>query len=321
MRAKEFISEGGWASTATQNTIITPQIVAAVMKTLLTSFVPALNQFLKGKDLAPTKISRPGGSATYYERDLKQNPTKEYGDIDVQFHIPRIPGMGNSANETVYKNAIKEFCDASHGEYATGNGTNIILHIGQDAVQVDLIMSYYENEEWTKALAPEWNVKGVLCNSLYSSLGEVLSLSIGGGHGIQGKFQNGELVPFRMNKDVVLKTITNDPKNWAVDLAKFLGCKQLDPLLTQNPGMKDEVRIADIVASIKGLARSMEANGVGGGDELIQQVKSIYLSKIEKAINSSKFDKAETPAAIQKAAHTKEMLAKKSAEIAALFDR
>ena len=320
MRAKEFISEGGWASTATQNTVITPQLVANAMKILQGSFIPSLNQFLKSKGMAPTKISRPGGSATYYERDLAQNPTKEYGDVDVQFHIPRIEGMGNSANEATYRNAVKEFCDSSQ-DFSTENGTNVIMQIGKEFVQVDLIMSFYENEEWTKALAPEWNLKGVLCNSLYSSLGEVLSLSMGGGHGIQGKFQNDKLVPFRMNKDVVVKTITNDPHNWAVDVAKFLGCKSLSPSLKQNPGMKDEIRVADIIASIKGIAESMEGSGLGSASGLIQRVKEIYLGKIDKAINSSKYDKAETPAAIQKAKYTKETLAKKSAEIAALFDR
>jgi hypothetical protein len=38
-------------------------------------------------------------------------------------------------------------------------------------------------------------------------------------------------------------------------------------------------------------------------------------------INSSKFDKAQTPQAIEKAEHTKELLSSKSAEIASLFDK
>ena len=53
--------------------------------------------------------------------------------------------------------------------------------------------------------------------------------------------------------------------------------------------------------------------------ELINTVSNIYLAKIDKAINSSKFDKAETPAAIKKAADTKAMLAQKSQQIASQF--
>jgi hypothetical protein len=273
-----------------------------------------LNNFLKTKGLGPTEISAPGGSATYYERDLVQQPDKEYGDVDVQFHIPRIEGTTNNANLKIYNDAIKEFCDSTSA-FSSDNGVNVILKIGNDYVQIDLITSYYENKDWTNALRPEWNMKGVLANSLYSSLGEVLNLSIGGGHGVQAKFQNGTFVPFRTVKDVDLKTVTNNPKTWALDIVKFFGGTP-SPLVKQYPGLVGgEVRVADMIDSIKGILQSV------GKEELIPRVKEIYLGKINTAINSSKFAKAETPAAIEKAKYTKEMLAKKSAEIAALFDR
>ena len=314
------VFEGGWASTLTQNTIITPKLVQQAMKLLQGQFIPALNQFLKTKGLADVEISRPGGSATYYERDLKQQPNKEYGDVDVQFHIARIPNTTPNANTDMYRKAIAEFC-GSNPNYSSDNGTNVILKIGNDYVQVDLITSFYENKNWTRALAPEWNMKGVLCNSLYSSLGEALNLSIGGGHGVQAKMQNGTIVPFKQTKDVELKTVTNKPESWAIDIVKFLGCTKAAPLLKQYSGLKDEVRVADMINSIKGIAQTLELNGKGNAAELIQQIKKIYLDKIDKAINSSKYDKAETVAAIEHAKHTKEMLASKSAEIAALFDK
>lgn len=319
MRFEEFnyrkLDEGGWASTLTQNTVITPQLVQQVMKILTGQFIPALNNFLQSKGLGATEISGAGGSATYYERDLAQQPDKEYGDVDVQFHIPRIPDTTNNANADIYKKAIKEFCDSTP-DFSSDNGVNVILKIGNDYVQVDLVTSFYENKGWTSALKPEWNLKGVLCNSLYSSLGEVLNLSIGGGHGVQAKFQNGQLVPFRIVKDVVLKTVTNNPATWAVDIVKFFGSKQISPRLKAYPGLiGGEVRVADMINSIRGILESL------GKEELIPKVKEIYLSKINAAINSSKYAKAETPAAIEKAKHTKEMLASKSAEIAKLFGR
>jgi len=322
---KLMTNEGGWASTLTQGTIITPFLVQKVMKILQAEFVPVLNTFLEGnKQLGPTKISRPGGSATYYERDIKQNPKKEYGDVDVQFHVPRLHDVTANANFSTYQQAIKEFCD-SNPNYSTENGTNVILKLGTQYVQVDLIMSFYENEDWTRALAPEWNLKGVLCNSLYSSLGEVLNLSIGGGHGVQGKYTaDGTLVPFRTVKDVELKTITNNPKTWASDIAKFFDCKKISPRLKQFPGMLDEIRVADMINSIRGIAETLELNDKLPGDfptasDLLKNIKGVYLQKIEKVINSPKFDKAETPQAIEQAKHTKEMLAQKSANIAALF--
>jgi len=305
------LTEGGWASTLTQGTKITPQLVQYVMKLLQQEFVPLLNTFLKRNGLGETEVSAPGGSATYYERDLEKQPNKEYGDVDVQFHIPRIEGTTNNANMNIYKKAIKEFCDGTNN-YSTDNGTNIILRVGQDYVQVDLVYSYYENKEWTNALRPEWNLKGVLANSLYSSFGEALSISFGGGHGVQVKTQNGQVVPFRTVKDVKLHTITNNPKTWAVDIAKYFGGK-MNSQLQKYPGLLDEVRVSDIVNSFKGIAQSLNR------PELLQQTKDIYLAKIEKAASSSKFDKAATPEMQAKAEKTKHMLLTKSQEIAQLF--
>ena len=312
------LHEGGWASAETQGTKITPQLVQHVMKLLTAQFIPQLNKFLEAKGLAPTEISAPGGSATYYERDLAQDPSREYGDVDVQFHIPRLPGTSNNENSNIYGTAIKEFCDAT-ANYSTNNGTNIILKVGNDFVQVDLVTSYYENKNWTRALRPEYRVKGVLCNSLYSSLGEALNLSFGGGHGIQAKTVNGELVPFRTIKNTTLQTITNNPDTWGIDIVKYFSCTKISPLLKQYPGTLDEPRVADIINSFKGIAQTLEMNGKQSAAELLQQVKNIYLAKIAKSASSSKFDKAETELSKKKAADTKSMLLLKSQEIAQLL--
>lgn len=313
MRAREFLPEGGWANPVTQNTTITPALVKIVYERVLPIFTKKLNAHLKSQDLPAVELGRPCGSTTYYERDLLNDPEREYGDIDVNMFIPRIEGVTNNANAEIIKSQIRDFCERSP-DFQTSNGTNVIFQIGKDYVQVDLITSYHQNKEWTKALAPEYRVKGVLCNSLYSSLGEALHLSIGSGHGVQAKLQKDKLVPFKTNKDVALKTITNNPKTWALDIAKFLGATKISPILKKYPGMLDEIRVADIVNSIKGIAESI------GDNELISKVKDIYLKKIQAVINSSKFDKAETPSAIEKAKQTKEALASKSAQIVSMFD-
>ena len=311
MRAKEFIVEGGWASTLTQGTHITPALVDNVVR-LLSAFQQSLNSFLKTKDLPPVKIGNPVGSTTYYKRDLAQNPTREYGDIDVGFFIPRLPDTTDNANESAYSNAVKEFCD-SNPDYSTNNGTNVIVKMGDEYVQVDLVTAYYENEHWSKALAPEYNVKGVLSASLYSSLAEALNLSFGS-RGIQVKLQNGIPVSFRQSKDTELKTISNNPDTWAVDIAKFLGAQNISPRLSKYPGMGGEIKTQNTINSIIGIAESLNK------PELIEQVKTIYISKINNVINSSKFNKAETPEAKKKAEDTKALLAKESQRILGQFD-
>ena len=87
--------------------------------------------------------------------------------------------------------------------------------------------------------------------------------------------------------------------------------------------MIEEPKVADMVKSIKGIATTLEVNNVLSGyssaNELVGTVKNIYLKKIDAAIASSKFNKAQTPEAIKKANDTKEMLFNKSREIADLF--
>jgi len=317
MKINEIILEGGWASAKTQNTSITPQVVERVVQ-LLHGFEIQFNQFLQGKNLPPIEIGDPAGSGTYYKRDLAQQPDKEYGDVDIHFHIQEIPGLNNNQTVTAYANAVKEFCDQSDG-FETDNGKNVIVQVGDDDfVQVDLVVSYSKNKNWTKALAPEWNVKGVLCASLYSALAEALKLSMGS-HGVQAKTLDGERVKFSTIKGVELHQVTNNKDNWAMDVASYLGCKKVSPRLKAYPGMIGEVRVADIVNSIRGIAESLEMNGIANAAELLGDIKSIYMKKIDTVINSSKFDKAGTPAAVKKAEDTKAMLATKSGNISRLF--
>lgn len=322
MRLREIIREGGWASSLTQDTIITPATVAEVVD-LLNHLEPRLNRYLESQGLPPAEIGRPGGSATYYLRDLKLRPDVEYGDVDIQFHVEPLPDLSDSATMSTYQQAIKEFADAAT-DISSSNGVNLILKIPQGYVQIDLIYSYMKAKNWILALAPEWKVKGVLCNSLYSSLGEALNLSFGGGHGVQAKFLDGELVPFRVQKGTTLKTITLDPHNWAIDIAKFFGAKKFSTGLKKYPGLLDEVRVSDIIQSIRGIAETLEQNKVlppeySSASDLLNKVKQIYLGKIQKARESTKFQKAQTARAQAQAEKTKTMLSQKSQEFAELF--
>ena len=80
--------------------------------------------------------------------------------------------------------------------------------------------------------------------------------------------------------------------------------------------------------SIKSLAKALEeTNMLGHGalisiptkQDLVRKVATVYSSKLETAESSSKFDKAQTPAAVEKAKKTKIMLAKYRNEITKLL--
>jgi len=318
MRFRE-IAEGGWASTKTQGTKITPQVMAEVVKNL-PQFEQSLNLFLKQKDLPPVKIGRPVGSGTYYQRDLEQNPDKEYGDIDVQFIIPRDESLSANQNTQQYMTAVKEFAD-QNPEYETESGKNVIFDIGNgNFVQVDLVAIFQGKLEWSKTQAPEHGTKGVLSASLYSALAEALGVSISD-RGIQARTRDGEVVPFRQRKNTELVDISDNKDRWGMDLAQFFGAESVSDTLEQHPGMKDEVKISDIIQTIRGVTETLEQeqalpDAYDSAQELLNTIRTVYQNKIDAVINSSKFDKAESPAARKKAEETKEMLRDKSEQIA-----
>lgn len=331
--AWENINEGGWASTATQNTVITPRTVVEIMEALKT-FESSFNTWQAKQELdVEIKIGGPKGSGTYYRRDLEQDPEREYGDVDVECFIHSREGVSSAQRITEYRTAITNYCLQSP-DYSTENGTNIIMKTSNGAVQVDMLYTFHEHANWSRALSPEYRVKGVISTSLTSSLAEVLNLSFSS-QGIQVKIRNNQPVSFRQSKDVELRTVSTTPETWAQDIYSLYYYLANGEKPTEFPGglkahggLKDEQRLSDIVLSIKSLANAMEISGLLGHgslisihdkQDLIRKVAGVYSKKLESAENSSKFDKASTPAAVEKAKKTKLMLAKYRNEITKLL--
>jgi hypothetical protein len=298
-------------------------------------FIKNFNRFLAKKALPPVKGGNPVGSTFYYKRDLINNPEREYGDIDVKFFVPHLPNQSDAAISTLYANLVREFAD-SDTNISTDSGKNVIFKIGRDQyVQIDLVMNYYENAEWMAALTPEYNVKGVIGMTVYSSLAELLNLSISV-YGVQAKLRGGEPVSFRQSKNTELITVSKNPRGWAMDILKFyaklagIGNPEITADLKQHPGSNtEEIRVADTVAAVKALGHSLEANGLFGQGALlhidsyqqyINSIVDIYTNKINAAINSSKFDKAVEPAAASKAVKDKEKLRSGLIMVQRLFD-
>jgi hypothetical protein len=307
MKITEILTEGGYASTLTQGTRVTPAIVQAAVE-VFQKFVPVFNDFLKTKNLPPVKAGNPVGSTHYYKQDLRDNPDKTYGDIDIHLYIPRIPDTSDAANAALYTDAVKEFA-AKSSNISTNSGKNVVFKIGSDYLQIDLVMVYYENREWLPALLPERGVKGVISSTVYSSLAELLNLSISV-HGVQAKMRDGQPVSFRQSKNTQLNTVSKNPKTWALDILNFYyklsGSQkplQITDELKRHSGMNPEnIKISDNVAAIKALASNLEQNGllstgalahISDQSDFINQVRDIYSNKIVSAINSSKFDKGD----------------------------
>lgn len=332
MKVTEIITEGGYASTLTQGTKITPKVVAVAVQAVA-QFIQRFNEFLAGKQLPPVKGGNPVGSTYYYKTDLANNPDKEYGDIDVHFFIPRLPNSSDANNAATYSAAVKEFASTAP-DIQTESGKNVIFKIGNNYIQVDLVMAYYENKEWLGALTPEHNIKGVIGSTIYSSLAELLNLSIST-YGVQAKLRNGTPVSFRQSKDVNLVNVSKNPKGWAVDILKFFAdlagnnAPDLSADLQQHPGVDPEnIRIADIASAVKGIGHSLELNNLFGQgalanvanyDDFVNKILAIYTNKITAAINSSKFDKAVAPEAAAKAESDKKKLQQGLETVQGLF--
>ena len=326
MKIREIILEGGWASSKTQSTIITPQVLEKVVSVLKNEIQPRMNQWLRDKGVPEIEFGRPVGSGTYYQRHLKTQPDKRYGDIDIQFIIPRIDSKTNNENKQFYYDLAKNFGDQS-GAYESANGKNIIIPLGQNNfAQVDLVSIFGDLVQWTEIFSPPEGVKGVLSSSLYSALSEALNLSISD-LGVQAKLSNGSIVPFSKQKGVEIVTISTNSQQWAAEIAKYFGSAQFDPILARYPGLEGEITLEQIVGSIIGIARTLElnnrlsasGNAYASAEDLLRRIQEIYLNKIEKAASSSKFEKASTPEAQQLAKETQELLRSKGQAIARML--
>jgi hypothetical protein len=127
---------------------------------------------------------------------------------------------------------------------------------------------------------------------------------------VQVKLRGGMPVSFRQSKDTEVRTISKNPRTWALDVLKLFhglantGSKlQVSDSLQQASGVDPAaVRIADNVQAITGLADSLELNGllaqgalshVKDSADFMAQVRSVYQNKMQAAMNSTKFDKGQ----------------------------
>ena len=325
------INEGGWGTTLNQNTRLTPALVKKTVK-VAEEFFKDLNGYLTKENLEEVEFLGPVGSVSYYTKDEIDQPDKEYGDIDTLISIPRLDNMTEYKNVQTYYNKILDFVNSYDTNVviptpeAKTAGQFIMIKVGDDVVQVDLIFTFTQTKDWAKSrYKPEHNVKGALFGNLLSSLAETLHLSIQG-YGVQAKFKDGMIVPFRTQK-AQTKTLSVNPKEFMIDILKFVAGDdaKVHNDLKKYPGFKqDDIKIENIAHSIKGLAKSFTLNNsyaVGhlksyaNEDEFVNKIGVTYKQKMDKAIGSTKFDKASTEISVQKAKQIKKQFSEVSQKI------
>jgi len=339
MKIQELF-EGGWSDAITQTVSLTPKNVKKALA-LLPKFEKALNVFLKKQDLEPVSISIPVGSTAYVDKDEVERPEHEYGDADVLMVLPQVENKSESKVSSAYQKAVAEFIKTQDLDFIyrpkDPAGKEVIFKIGDGQyVQVDLIKTFSDSAEWAQyRTTPEYKLKGALIGYLYSSLADVLHLSINQ-LGVQAKKKAGQLVKFKTLKPDEVVTISKDFENFGHHIAewttKHLGAEKFvaHPLLQKRPGMrKQEVRFADLADVVKGIALSLEKSNVLGkghlaafktAKDVVAAIKTVYLEKASAGAVATKFDKAQTDIAKKKADETKNTLSNKSKELANLLD-
>jgi hypothetical protein len=336
MKFGDFVTEGGWDSTATQSTVITPQVVRTAL-TVVTQFTRDFNKWLKAQGLPPIEQGSPTGSSAHHKIDADD---KIYGDIDMQMIAQPVSSGTNNQFTSYWNQQVDAFLAATKPMYVeSAKNGHVIFSIGQEAfVQVDFMWATAELSDWARyRTTPEQGVKGTIYGNLYSTLGEIMGMSIQHA-GVQVKIKADQPINFqRGRKEDRVDTLTTDIGSFALDMLKGLyqringstaGLK-IDPELKAHPGLnRKDIRIADLVSAIKGLARSFQLNDMYGKytlidikdyDDFIGRFLQHYIVKAEEAANATKFDKAATPEALARAEEAKQKLRAGVAQVKALF--
>jgi hypothetical protein len=336
------LQEGGWSDVVTQGTVITPEVVRSAL-TVVKRFTMDFNKWLASQNQPTVKMGNPLGSTAWHARD---SADATYGDIDLQMIAP-VQDASQSVSQLAsqWNTLADKFVADVNPSYVYDQGKpsagHIIFQISQDQyVQVDMIWTPGNLATWARyRMTPSHKVKGAMYGNLFSTLGEIMHISIQSS-GAQIKVKDGEAQPFaKSRKYDAVETLSQDIERFGLDILVELYKKiypdrdvktiVVDPLLQANPGIDPEnITAQRLVDVIKGIARSFQANKMYGHFNLkhiqdysafIAEFKKHYLGKLDVAVNSTKFDKAASPQAQAKAAETKNKMITHGTAIMKMF--
>ena len=314
-------SEGGWRSTETQKTTITPKTVESAIA-VFDKFVAEFNAF---SGLPPIKSNGPVGSATYYKSDMA-DPDTEYGDIDMQIVLPvetndRATQLESNA---LYGKKIVEFVKTKKPPYLVDKSDDkdfgksyLIFVIDEDKLQIDLVVSYKISADWAKVrTTPERGLKGFVTGMVLSSLSDALNVVLGPntnpyfntvGGKITGAAIKKDAVPHHLNPTTVfLDIVKHYGKLAGVEkinpskLQGHFGLDANDPSLTKK--LQTAVALADTLEDngifAKGVIVSKDGITFKTREQFVKHVLDTFIRSMETAKTAKKLEKAASPEAL-----------------------
>jgi len=167
------LQEGGWRSTETQSTVITPSKIVKIID-VFNKFIDEFNQY---SGLPPIKSNGPVGSALYYKNDLGDESVT-YGDADIQviYPVETNDKALQISTKKLYDEKVRDFISTKKPSYILPNPTDkdygsgyLIFVIDGENIQVDLVKSFTVTADWVKVrTTPERGLKGFVTGMLMS---------------------------------------------------------------------------------------------------------------------------------------------------------
>ena len=311
------LQEGGWRSTETQSTVITPSKIVKIID-VFNKFIDEFNEY---SGLPPIKSNGPVGSALYYKNDLGDESVT-YGDADIQviYPVETNDKALQISTKKLYDEKVRDFISTKKPSYILPNPTDkdygsgyLIFVIDGENIQVDLVKSFTVTADWVKVrTTPERGLKGFVTGMLMSAFSEVLNVSIGSNANPHFNLLNGLIVGSPLKKGTTQHYL--NPDEVYLDIVKYYGKmagKEVidDTYLKGRLGLNPtdprfKTRCEDVVA----IANTLDANGIfeagvirsKDGDiirsrqQFIDKIKKTFIEMMEEAKIAKKFDKATT---------------------------
>jgi len=304
---------GGWATTLTQDTIITPEVV----REAITVFNDILNRFNDLTHEEPLKSLGPIGSCMHYEHYIALKVNVEVGDVDMLVSYPIISDLSFSKSVELYNFEFIEFLnyvkpdgiDVEETKRVSGSAVKIIITLPSGAViQIDMIATWAAYEKWSKLrYTPPVGRKGFIVGSIFSSIQELMygNFSL---HGVKVKWKGRHLVQYRLRKDTTVEVISSDYKNCIRDFTEFL-LRNFAPVTRlyydrdkefiginnlEFPNIFREVRTMNMVLYKNRVFKHPKFRHLLNNIHANRYIHTTYVEKMKKAFKNSKFNKAKS---------------------------
>jgi hypothetical protein len=323
-RFSEFLNEGGWSTTKTQETVLNPLAIKESL-VVIGEIQKSFNEYLRTIDLPVIDFGHPVGSGTWWKDDLENNPDKVYGDIDllVTYPVLRITDdkkKNESESLKIYNAELLKWLksvkpngvDVEETEKVSNPSTiKLITKIPSGYVQVDMVATHEEYKDWASArLTPVRNIKGFVLGNLYTSFGKTLDVSIQL-KGVRAKIKDGMIVPYSKRSGVEEILISNSMKTFMYDIAKFIWEKSTkqkfeptEDLVNWSMNSKSP-SIEDLMKGIKAVVNTLDKLDEWGStikykskEDFLNAVFENYKDVMMKNYNASKFNKAQSKQAV-----------------------